>query len=545
MQKKQCCDKKNEKCCEEKIEEEINQFITKKNWEEAVKSLKDSEKRKFLLNYYNEESLDYELEKKKLMEESEIYLKEALKNNPKPPFKQDLVDSMIDVCKFKVLDKILDKMDPVYKNLRKKMENAKISDFKTTMMFQMAMGNLSMEFNKELSEEMVQRCIKEKINFDIFMQSAFMKLTGDFSVFFELDNYYGLRIFKGLKNEKLDEEIVRKYINQTIKYSESVLKKELNPQTLIIFPNMVNHFLFNQFKCENVQVLSWVLNFLQKNELNEENKSIFDLLLKEIFFIENSREVIHFTFQDQMKKMQNLFSDPNGGGLQEIMKMMGGPGGPNGQDMPDLSKMMQGMGMPPGPMMAPSDEKDVPMMPGMGMPMPMPGMGGMGGMGMPGMPGMQGMQGMSGMPGMPGMPGMQGMSGMPGMEGMGGIPGMPGMPGMPCMPGIPGMKGMGGVRMPGMGGMSMPGMEGMGGMSMPGMEGMGGMGMPGMPPMPPGMPPMDMKAMEEMSKAMENLDFSKFAEMMPQMKEMMEMMQNQDMQNPQNPQVPDTKNKEN
>ena len=300
---------------EEQLQKQIEIFISHKTFEEAYNSMKPAEREKFLRDYYLNENLDYDAEFKARVNESLDLIKAELSKNNKPPFTQELVDGVVTLSKMTVMDSLVKKVQSVHQSLREKLKDKTIDDFKATMVFQLGMGALAMEYNQLLNQEITKNCEERKIDVDAFMKQAFPQLTGDFSVFFELDNYNGLKIFQELKDKKISQAQAEEYIKKTTEYSKIVTEGKMNPQTTIVFPNLVNHFLYNETQLENVQVLDFVMQKV-KEGVKGPNEDFFKLIFEEIFYIEKGRKIIYETFQMQMQFMDQMMNSNSTGDSQ-------------------------------------------------------------------------------------------------------------------------------------------------------------------------------------------------------------------------------------
>ena len=300
---------------EEQLQKQIDSFISHKTFDEAYNSMKPAEREKFLKDYYLNENLDYDAELKTRVDQSLNLIKTELAKNNKPPFTQELVDGVVTLSKMTVMDTLVKKVQSVHQSLREKLKDKVIDDFKTTMIFQLAMGTLAMEYNQLLSQEIAKNCNERKIDVDEFTKQAFPQLTGDFSVFFEFDNYNGLKIFQELKDKKITQAQAEEYIKKTTEYSKMVTEGKMNPQTTMVFPNLVNHFLYNETQLENVQVLDFVMQKV-KEGVKGPNEAFFRLVFEEIFYIEKGRKAIYEIFQMQMQFMDQMMNSNSTGDSQ-------------------------------------------------------------------------------------------------------------------------------------------------------------------------------------------------------------------------------------
>lgn len=351
---------------EAQLQIQIDKFINYKTFDEGYNAMTSAQRQKFLEDYYLNENLDYDGEVKSRIEDSLDLIKTELgKNKPAGPFSQDLLDGIITLSKMTVMDALVKKVQLVHQNLREKLKEKPINDFKTTMTFQLGMGSLAMEYNQLLSQEIIKNCTERKLDIDAFMNQAFPQLTGDFSVFFEIDNYNGLKIFQELKDKKITQAQSEEYIKKTTDYSKMVTDGQLNPQTILVFPNLVNHFLYNETQLENVQVLDFVMQKVKEGS-NGPNEEFFKLLFEEIFYIERGRKTIYEMFQMQMQFMDQMMQSNDSSDSQlyapnwnagpmhnnsqltsdmpfDPMLMNSGLGGFDSNNMPNMEEMAKAM----------------------------------------------------------------------------------------------------------------------------------------------------------------------------------------------------------
>lgn len=301
---------------EEQLQKTIDTFINHKKFDDAYNSMTSAQRQKFLEDYYLNENLDYEGEVKVRIEDSlEIIKTELPKHKESQPYSQELLNAIITLSKMSVMDYLVKKVQSVHNNLREKLKDKSIHDFRTTMTFQLGMGSLAMEYNQLLSQEIIKNCTDRMINIDLFMQQAFPQLTGDFSIFFEIDNFNGLKIFEELKKSKITQVQAEDYIKKTTDYSKMITEGQLNPQTVLIFPNLVNHFLFNETNLENVQVLDFVMQKVKEGSTGA-NEELFKQVFEEIFYIERGRKAIYEIFQMQMQFMDQMMQSNTSGDSQ-------------------------------------------------------------------------------------------------------------------------------------------------------------------------------------------------------------------------------------
>jgi hypothetical protein len=261
----------------------------------------------------------------------------------------ETIEAFITLCKLNVLEQIMDIMRESNEKLRSKLKGLTLTDFKTSMLVQMSTGNIAMQFNKLLVKEIEEETKSRGLDSNKVLQQALPYISGDMNVIFELDSFYNLKVKNDEGLKEVNMENVKQYYAKTVEYSKMLIDGKINPQSAMVFPSMMGHFLYNEFEIHNIQVLDFTDNYLKNNSDNYDENFI-RVLFKEIFFSEKGRKVIFEMMEAQMAMMSQL--------------MGGGPGG-----MPPMDPGM--MGMPP---MDPGMMGMPPMDPGMGMPPMPPGM---------------------------------------------------------------------------------------------------------------------------------------------------------------------------
>lgn len=345
----------------EKQLEQIEKFITHSTPKEAVNSLSEEEKIKFLSDYYLTENLNYDEVVNKKTEENLLVLDKELEKGSTPPYSPELMEAMLNICKMSIIDQMVDNVSGVHQTLRDKLKGLKITDFKATMIYQLGMGNIAMKYNQLIAEEIQNECKSRGLNLEAFMQQAIPALSNDFSVFFEIDGFVGLKNYENVKSNTIELSKVVDYSKRTIEYTNLLLENKIPPQSIMVYPSLMNQFLFMEFEMDNYQVMAKICEIL-KGDNKKNYISFFDQILEEIWYVERGRGLIFMIFRQQMEMMEQMMSggfDPSMlGGMDP--GMMGGmdPGMMGGLDpamiggtMPEGSlPNMQGppMGMPPG-----------------------------------------------------------------------------------------------------------------------------------------------------------------------------------------------------
>jgi len=337
----------------EKQLEQIEKFITHSTPKEAVDSFSEEEKIKFLSDYYLTENLNYDEVVNKKTEENLLVLDRELEKNSTPPYSPELMEAMLNICKMSIIDQMVDNVSGVHKTLRDKLKGLKITDFKSTMIYQLGMGNIAMKYNQLIVEEIQNECRGRGLNVEAFMQQAIPALTNDFSVFFEIDGFVGLKNYENVKSNTIELSKVVDYSKRTVEYTNLLLENKIPPQSIMVYPSLMNQFLFMEFEMDNYQVMAKICEIL-KGDNKTNYISFFDQILEEIWYVERGRGLIFMIFRQQMEMMEQMMA----GGFDPAM--LGGmdPGMMGGMDpamlggnLPEGSMPnMQGppMHMPPG-----------------------------------------------------------------------------------------------------------------------------------------------------------------------------------------------------
>lgn len=269
----------------------------------------------------------------------------SLSRKKEAPYELEFVEGMINLCKLSILDQVLEQMKETNLKLRSKLKGLSITDFKAAMLVQLSSGTVAMEFNKQLAKEIEQECQSRGVETKKFIEQALPYVTGDVNVIFELENYFNLKISADLKSEMEEKgedyeamvtlDIAKEFYNKTVEYSRLLIDKKIQPQSAMIFPSMLGHFLYNQFGLYNVQVIEFTQKYLETDE-DKFDSNFITLLFKEIYFSERGRQMIFQMMEAQMAMMSQMMG---GGGMPPMdPSMMGG--------MPPMDPSMMG-GMPP------------------------------------------------------------------------------------------------------------------------------------------------------------------------------------------------------
>lgn len=230
-------------------------------------------------------------------------------------FDAETLEAFITLCKLNILEQMMDVMRESNDKLRSKIKGSTITDFKTSMLVQMSTGNIAMQFNKMLVKEIEEETKSRGLDTNKVMQQVLPFITGDVNVIFELDSFYNLKVKNDEGLKEVDMDLAKAYYTKTVEYSKMLIDGKVNPQSAMIFPSMMGHFLYNEFGVHNIQVLDFTDKYLKETKDEEYNDNFVRLLFKEIFFSEKGRRVIFEMLEAQMAMMSQLMG---GGGLPQM-----------------------------------------------------------------------------------------------------------------------------------------------------------------------------------------------------------------------------------
>lgn len=321
------------KTTQQREEEELrlSKFGAHEKAEEAIASLPEKEWVSFLRIVHDSIADSYEEELDKRVQENTELLDELLTANSKPPYSAEIVEAVINICKARVMGEVLPQMDEVLKNLRQKLKPMKIDSMNATMALNMAIANISMEYNQHLQKDLEEELKSRDFKLEEFMSVAYPILTSDFGFFQDLLHIHSLKMKETMPKDGLTIERATKYIRLSNEHNRKLLAGKINPQAVLFYPNLCEVFLFNETGIEFIQVETFVVDFLNRlpappAALAESDAAFLRLLLEEVFLCQKVQEVVVATGQAQMQMMQDL--GEKGG--------FGGPGGPGG--LPPMSE---------------------------------------------------------------------------------------------------------------------------------------------------------------------------------------------------------------
>lgn len=356
--------------------------------EEAL-ALTREKKSEFIRKYYaQDDELDEQIEK--MLDEAEtVVAKEIEEGRNVMPFSQNLVVGLINISKVKVLDELIEDVDKLYKERRNLVKGKEITDNGVAKVTQINCSKMAIMVQSKVVKQLEEEAKSRDLPLNEFMNIAVTFLMGDLGIFVEIEKFYNLKKVEQNKDKPCDQEKLKTYILESIKISELIINDKINQGSLFLFPHILSDKLFNETGYESEEIVYYIRKLNDDGSLSDET---LDLIVKEAYHVEKSKDKCFTTFDNQMKEMEMQYIQ-----MEEAAKAF--------QAQQALNPTQEGLG----------DDKALLKMMEMGL--PIPGMGGMGGM----PPGMMGMP-PPGMfpPGMfpPGMfpPGMMGPGPMGGLE---------------------------------------------------------------------------------------------------------------------------------
>lgn len=319
---------------EQSLLQNVEKFISIEPAEKAVASYNDDQMIDFLKEYYLNENLVYDDEINKRTEEAILAVEKQLESGSKPPYSQELIESLISMCKLTIMDDIVDEMNKGIEPLREQLKKFKITDYEAGLNYQMSISTTIQKYMVSLAKELASECKSRGMDERMFMKQALPVLSSDLGMMFEIDSFCGLKNYEKSKDKEVPNEIVLAFSKQTIEYTKLLLEGKVSEQTLVVYPSLMNHYLHIKFGVDSYQVMAKVIKLL-KEENYKNHLVLFRQLLEEIWYVENGRALIFAIFQQQMMMMEQMMAS----GM--------GPGGMGDQMTPEMLEKLQKGEMPP------------------------------------------------------------------------------------------------------------------------------------------------------------------------------------------------------
>lgn len=265
--------------------------------EEALKLPMDT-KKDFILKYYSED-VDSESALEKMHDEAEKILdKELADGHGKPPFSEALILSMMVVAKAKVMDELIEEVSKLYQERRKLVKGKEIKDPGVIRLTQINCSKLAYALQMRILKQVEEEAKSRNLPLEEFMYYCVMVASGDMQTFVEVERIYNYRKTEEKKDAAFDREKVKEYIRESLKISEQILSGELNSTVVFLYPHLLSDKLFNLTGFESEEVVYYIRKMVKENTIDEE---LVNLIVKEAYSVEKSKENCHSTFDAQMQ----------------------------------------------------------------------------------------------------------------------------------------------------------------------------------------------------------------------------------------------------
>jgi hypothetical protein len=136
-----------------------------------------------------------------------------------------------------------------------------------------------------------------------FMELASVYVMSDLGSFVELERLYNFRKTLAKKDHEFDREKVKEYIRESLLISESILNGELDQNCVFVFPHLLSDKLYNCTGYESEEVVLYIRKMILENSVDPE---LVDLIVKEAYSVEKSKEICFSTFDNQMMEMDKM-----------------------------------------------------------------------------------------------------------------------------------------------------------------------------------------------------------------------------------------------
>lgn len=329
--------------------EKVEKLVSEDTAEKAVQSLDDAAMVSFLRDYYLEESLNYYDEVNKRTEEALVVVEKELEATSNPPYSPAFVEALVNVAKMSVMEEVVEVFNKASKVVREALAKTTITSPQAGHAYQMPLAEVMQRYSMLLSKELDGECKSRGLETNAFMQQAFQFIMADSSVIFEMDSFAGLKNYEAVKHVPVTKEQVTEFSKQTVAYARLLLEGKVHESGLMVYPSLMNQYLFLKFGIDSYQVMGKVVALLNEAD-STPHLPLFRLLVEEIWYTENGRALIFGLLAQQMQYMEEMSKQGvNPMQMAQMAQMMGhGPeGGQDGQMDPALLEMLQKGGMPP------------------------------------------------------------------------------------------------------------------------------------------------------------------------------------------------------
>ena len=318
--------------------------------EEAIK-LSREEKQEFINKYYaQDEELDAQIEK--MLDEAEKAVESEIEDGKNvAPFSEKLVVGLINVAKVKVLDELIEDVAKLYKERRDLVKGKEITNPGVAKITQINCSKMAMMVQGRVVKQLEEEAKSRDLPLNHFMQIAVSYLIGDLGIFVEIEKFYNLKKVEENKDKECDLEKLRLYIEESIKISDLIINDKINQGSLFLFPHILSDKLYNETGYESEEIVYYIRKLNSEGSIPDET---LDLIVREAYHVEKSKEKCFQTFDNQMKQMEQQYAAMELAAKQRMEQAKNDPNRPKGslnQDKAMMKMMQMGLnvpGMPPG-----------------------------------------------------------------------------------------------------------------------------------------------------------------------------------------------------
>jgi hypothetical protein len=273
------------------------------NVEDAL-GLERGKKEDFIRKYYaQDDELDEQIEK--MLDEAEtIVEKEIEAGRNVLPFSQNLVVGFINISKVKVLDELIEDVDKLYKERRNLVKGKEITDVGVAKVTQINCSKMAIMVQGKVVKQLEEEAKSRDLPLNQFMNIAVQYLMGDLGIFVEIEKFYNLKKVEENKDKPCDLEKLKTYIEESIKISDLIINDKINQGSLFLFPHILSDKLYNETGYESEEIVYYIRKLNDDGTLPDDT---LDLIVREAYHVEKSKEKCFKTFDNQMKQMEQQY----------------------------------------------------------------------------------------------------------------------------------------------------------------------------------------------------------------------------------------------
>jgi hypothetical protein len=276
---------------------EVKAWFQQHPTEAAALALPLEEKKSFILKYYSEDLDSDKLLADMLDEAEKILDKELADGKGKPPFSEALVLSMMVIAKAKIMDELLEVVSKLYEERRRLVKGKEIKDPAVIKFTQMNCSRLAFMIQTKILKQVEEEAKSRHLLVEEFVYYCVMVASNDMNTFVEVERMYNFRKTEQNKDKEFDRVKVKEYISESLKISEQILTGQLDSTVVFLFPHLLSDKLFNLTGFESEEVVYYIRKMVKENTIDEE---LVDLIVREAYSVEKSKENCHTTFENQM-----------------------------------------------------------------------------------------------------------------------------------------------------------------------------------------------------------------------------------------------------